>query len=369
MIPYSKPDITWREKLAVLRVMNTPMLSTGPKIVEFENSIKELTDAKLAKAVNSGTSALHLILEQHSIGQGDEVITTPFTFVATANAIEHCGAKTVFSDIDPQNYMLDCDLAKQKVTNSTQAFIPVHLFGKGMSVDELVDTNLLVFEDAAEALGVYIYHNHNKVHAGMAGNAGFFGFFPNKQITTGEGGMIVSRRDHYGYDYEYNRAHGLNLSGRVYCAGHNYKLTAMQATVGVEQLKRFEELKQKRIKAARKYNKYLQGVNLITKYFSTITNFDNPFIYHITLNKCFTKEKRDSIIKYLSYEGIPCKTYFDCVHLQPYYMKKYGYKEGDFPIAESISDRSIALPFYPTMPVRHIRKVVKHLKGALLYVS
>lgn len=365
-IHLSRPDITKKEIECVTAVLKTPSLSLGPKLPAFEAQIARYIGAKHAVAVNSGTSGLHLCVRSLGIKDGDEVITTPFSFVASANCILFERATPVFVDIDPSTLNIDTKKIEDKITPKTKALLIVHVFGYPAQMDEILAIakkhNLKVIEDACEALGAEF--GGRKV--GAVGDCGVFAFYPNKQITTGEGGIIVTNNDLID-----NLCRSMRNQGRDPNSawlehreiGFNYRLSDINCALGIAQLQRIEEILKKRNAIALLYWQRLKDSKFLELLCEDNSNaIRSWFVYVIRLNKKFSREDRDVVIAKLRKQGIECGIYFPCIHLQPFYANKFGYKRGDFPVAESVSDRAIALPFYNKLKEEEIDYVCDNLK-------
>jgi perosamine synthetase len=372
-IPLSKPWITEEDIKAVQEVLKSPYLSLGPKVEEFEQLIADISGRKFAVAVNSGTSALHLIIRSLGIKEGDEVITTPFSFIASSNCILFERAKPVFVDIRKGTYNIDSDLIEEEITEKTKAILGVDVFGQPADYDEIESIakrhNLLLIEDSCEALGSE--YKHKK--AGSFGVAGAFAFYPNKQITTGEGGVIVTDNEEI-----YKLSRSMRNQGRGEGnewlfhtrLGYNYRISDINCALGISQLGRFDEIIGKRNNIATIYTKRLSEISeVVVPYVSPDTTKMNWFVYVIRLNDSFDERKRDIIIDKLGKRGIETRNYFEAIHLQPFYVEQFGFKKGDFPITEFVSERTIALPFYTTMPEEEIDYVVNNLKEVILEVK
>ncbi|MBI5144901.1 MAG: DegT/DnrJ/EryC1/StrS family aminotransferase [Candidatus Omnitrophica bacterium] len=361
-IHLSRPDITEKEIKAVLGVLKTPNLSLGPKIPEFEEKFAQYIGTKYAVVVNSGTSALHLCIKALGIRKGDEVITTPFSFVASANCILFENANPVFVDIDPLTLNIDVNEIRKKITNRTKAILPVHIFGYPCRMDKVMklakENNLRVIEDACEAIGA----EFNSRKLGTFGDCAAFAFYPNKQITTGEGGMIVTDSARLANLFRSMRNQGRNPESRWLehqRLGFNYRLSDINCALGIAQLSRIKEILRKRSAVARVYRMKLKGYKSIELPPEDNQSFKRSwFVYCIRLSKDFD---RDDVIKQLKAKGIECSAYFPTIHLQPFYKKEFGYKRGDFPVAESISARTIALPFYNNLKEGQIDYISKSL--------
>ena len=372
-IPLARPDITDLERRAVLGVLKTPNLSLGPKLEEFEAKIAQYVGVKYAVGVNSGTSALHLIIRALGIKDGDEVITTPFSFIASANCILFERAKPVFIDIDEKTLNIDPDKIEKKITKKTKAILAVDVFGHPAEWDEILKIakkyKLKVIEDSAEALGSE-YGSVDSPQAkgkkcGSFGEAAIFGFYPNKQITTGEGGVVVTNNRGIAElccsmrDQGRQKGGGWHFYQRL---GYNYRLSDINCALGIAQMNRIKEIFNKREKVANMYNERLRDFSELEIPYISPNIKMSWFVYVVRLNKKYSQKDRDKIIKEMSKRGIQTSNYFPCIHLQPFYRKRFGYKLGDFPVAENVSQRTIALPFYNNLKEREINYVVKNLK-------
>jgi len=350
-IPLSSPDITSKEVEIIKQVLATPYLSIGPKIKEFEKKIADFIGVKYAIAVNSGTSGLHLCIRSLGITDDDEVITTPFSFVASANCILFERAKPVFVDIDENTLCLDVNKIEEKITKKTKAILPVHIFGHPCEMDKIMEIaqkyNLAIIEDACEALGT----DYKGKRVGSFGNASVFSFYPNKPITTSEGGAIVTNDEKIAKLCQSLRNQGRD-EGDAWLShsrlGYNYRMSELSAALGVVQMERIEEILKKRQKVAELYNQRLSNIKGIKiPYVDPNTTKMSWFVYVIRLDdKRFSREDRDKIIQELNSKGINCRDYFSPIHLEPFYVNIFGYKKGSFPITEKVSNLTIALPFY-----------------------
>jgi perosamine synthetase len=358
MIPLSRPDITEKEKKAVLSVLNTTSLSLGPKLEEFERKIAEYIGTKYAIAVNSATSGLHLLVRSMDIKEGDEVITTPFSFVASSNCILFEKAKPVFVDIDPETLNIDVEKIEKAINKKTKAIIAVDVFGFPANYDRLQEIakkhSLLLIEDSAESLG----SEYKGKKCGSFGNAGVFSFYPNKQITTGEGGIIVTNNKKIADVCKSLRNQGRNRYSKIKhdILGYNFRLPEISCALGIVQLSRIDEIIEKRSKVAKLYNSKLSNIDGIKIPTVLSDHKISWFVYVIRVNK-----NRDKILKQLKEKRIGCSNYFPAIHLQNH----YGYKKGSFPVTEKISKSTIALPFYNNLKEKDINIVVENLKKLL----
>ncbi|MDD3101656.1 MAG: DegT/DnrJ/EryC1/StrS family aminotransferase [Patescibacteria group bacterium] len=373
MINLSKPDITKKEINSVLKVLKTPYLALGPKLKEFEKKLAAYIGSKYAIAVNSGTSGLHLLVRALGIKKGDEVITTPFSFIASANCILYEGAKPIFVDIDPLTLNIDPQKIEKAITKRTKAIITVDIFGHPADWDSILKIakkyKLKIIEDSCEALGA----EYKGRKCGNFGDAAVFAFYPNKQITTGEGGIIVTDNKKISEMCQSMHNQGRKVKDGKWLEhirlGFNYRMSDIQAAIGITQLERIKEIIKKREKVAKMYNKKLSNLEkkglIKLPYVATWAKI-SWFVYVIQLTKNFTRRDRDQIMKKLQKTGIQCNNYFQCIHLQPFYRRLFNHKSGDFPIAESVSGKTIALPFYNNLTEKEIKYIVKNLEMILL---
>ncbi|MFU2158707.1 DegT/DnrJ/EryC1/StrS family aminotransferase [Caldisericum sp. AR60] len=372
-IPLSKPWITEDDIKEVAEVLKTPNLSLGPKLLEFENMLLRVSGRKFAVAVNSGTSALHLIIRSLGIKDGDEVITTPFSFIASSNCILFERAKPVFVDIDPNTYNINPELIEEKITDKTKAILAVDVFGQPASWDRLIEIakkyNLYLIEDSAEAIG----SEYKGKPAGSFGVASVFAFYPNKQITTGEGGVVLTDNEQV-----YKLSKSMRNQGRgeeetwLYHTrlGYNYRISDINCALGISQLNRLNKIIEMRDTVAKMYSRKLSEVEeVITPYISPDTTRMSWFVYVIRLKDKFYGKDRNIIIESLGRRGIQTRNYFEAIHLEPFYVEQFGFKEGDFPVTEFVADRTIALPFYTTMTEGEVDYVIKNLKEVIYEVK
>ncbi len=349
-IPLSAPDVSESEINAVIEVLRSPRLSLGPKLEEFERNIAEYAGAKHAVAVNSGTSGLHLCVRAIGLKAGDEVITTPFSFVASANVLLYEKAVPIFVDIDPQTLNIDVNKIEAAITPKTKAIMVVHVFGYPSPMREIIEIadryNLKIIEDACEAIGA----ESNNQRVGNLGDCGVFAFYPNKQITTGEGGIIVTDSDFIAKQAKMLRNQGRDAESEWFEhteLGYNYRLSDINCALGIAQLKRLDFILKLRETAARKYHARLaKNPHLILPEIDLQDSKISWFVYVVRLSEKFTRAQRDLIIGEMQKNGIGCGRYFAPIHLQPFYIKKFGFRAGDFPLAEHAAERVIALPFF-----------------------
>jgi len=367
-INLSSQDITQAEIDAVVEVMRSDRLSIGPTLDAFEDAMAARAGRKYGIGVNSGTSGLHLCVESLGIGPGDEVITTPFSFVATTNCLLFVDAKPVFVDIDPVSYNMDPGAIEAAITPRTKAILPVEVFGNTAHFDvyeQIAEKhNLMLLEDSCEALGGSL----NGRPAGSFGQCGVFAFYPNKQITTGEGGMIVT-------DSEEIRDMCVSLrnQGRATEAwlsharlGYNYRMSEVTAAIGLVQVQRLDEILDLRRCAAQMYNEALADIEEIHLPPMTDRQTASWFVYVIRLADRFTQADRDAVIQHLRGAGIGCSNYFVPIHTQPYVTERLGVGPGDFPLTEHLAARTIALPFFARISDSQIARIKASLIEAIV---
>ncbi len=379
-IPMSSPDISEAERRAVQDVMNTPVLSMGAHIKAFEQTFCELTGAKYAVAVNSGTAGLHLCVRAAGIGAGDYVITTPFSFVASTNVLLFENAVPVFVDVDPQTGNINPELVADAAKNiqkylprqssienrKLKALLPVDVFGQPADMDAINaiarEHGLQVIEDSCEALGA----TYKGRPAGTLGEYGVFAFYPNKQITTGEGGVIVTSDEKAAKLMlalrNQGRAPGDTWLSHTYL-GYNYRLDEMSAALGTVQMSRLDELLAKRETVAGWYAERLSEIpGIEIPCVESNTTRMSWFVYVIRLEK---GRDRDELAKRLEARGVPVRPYFLPIHLQPYMVERFGYRQGDFPVTEDLGRRGLALPFSGVMSEAQVDYVCMALSEAL----
>lgn len=368
-IPLSKPDITNLEEKAVAEVLKTSFLSLGKKYKEFEKITAKYAGVKYAVAVNSGTSGLHLIIQALGIKEGDEVITTPFSFIASSNCILFEKAKPVFVDIGEKTFNIDVSKIEEKITVKTKVILAVDVFSQSADWLELKKIakkhKLFLIEDSAEALG----SEYNGKKCGSFGDAAIFAFYPNKQITTGEGGAVLTDNKKI-YELCKSMANqGREVKNGKWLEharlGYNYRLDEMSCAMGIAQMKRIKEILKKRSKVAELYNKKLKNIKELEIPYIKPGNKLSWFVYVVKLSKNLAGKKRDAIIKKMAQKGIQCGNYFQVIHLQPLYKNKFNYKNGDFPVAENLSKRTLALPFFNNLTEKEINFVVESLTEIL----
>jgi perosamine synthetase len=369
-IPLSSQDITEVEVQAVVDVLRGDRLALGPRAQAFEAACATAAGRKYGIAVNSGTSGLHLCVKALAIGPGDEVITPSFSFVATTNCFLFEGASPVFAEIDPVSYNLDPAAIEAAITPRTKAILPVQVFGNMAHFDTYEQIahkhNLILLEDCCEAIGGILGDRP----AGNFGSAGVFAFYPNKQITTGEGGMIVTDDDALR-----DLCVSLRNQGRASTAwleharlGYNYRMSEITAALGEVQVSRLDEILAKRRAAAELYDQALAPL-VEAELLHLPPRHDRPraswFVYVIRLADRFTAEQRDAVMDHLRAEQIGCNCYFTPIHLQPYIVEQFATAAGQLPVTEQISQRTIALPFFANITESQVSRVAECLREAI----
>ncbi|MHB1794191.1 MAG: DegT/DnrJ/EryC1/StrS family aminotransferase [Acidobacteriaceae bacterium] len=371
-IPLSAPDITEAEIEAVVNVLRTPQLSLGPKLEAFERATADYVGASHAVAVNSGTSGLHLCIRCLGIGEGDEVIVPSFTFIAAANVVRMERAVPVFVDIDPATLNLDPDKVEAAITPRTRAILVVHTFGRPADMARLLaiakQHNLRVIEDACEAIGAE--YRGRKV--GPLGDAGVFAFYPNKQITTGEGGMIVTNDAGLAATARALRNQGRGNAGQWLehtVVGYNYRLSEVPCALGLEQLRRVDSILRRRAEVAGWYDECLRGnTDLILPELQIPDGRISWFVYVVRLREPFQRHHRDAIVQTLRKQGIGCGRYFAPIHLQPAY-RDLPKPNDPLTVTEQAGQRSIALPFFNKISPAEVREVCERLQDAIREIS
>ena len=366
-IPLSLPDITEAEVEAVTTVLRSGRLSIGPKLEDFEAAVAQRAGRKYGIGVNSGTSGLHLCVRAMGLQEGDEVITTPFTFIATANCLVFERVKPVFVDIDPDSYNIDPAAIEAAVTARTKAILPVEAFGNTAHFDvyeEIARSNgLSMIEDCCEALGATLAGRP----AGSFGDCGVFAFYPNKQITTGEGGLIVTDSDQVRDLCMSMRNQGRDSNAWLSHArlGYNYRMSELSAAVGQIQMQRLDEILAKRRKVAQAYDQALSGLEGVHLPPMAERGVASWFVYVVRLADSFTHQQRDQVILRLRNEGVGCSNYFVPIHTQPYVMELLKTKPGDFPVTERVASRTIALPFHANLSADEVLTASQALADAI----
>jgi perosamine synthetase len=368
-IPLSAPDVSAEDRRLVQSVLNGRTLSLGPLLPAFEEALARAAGTKFAVAVNSGTSALHLCVKAAEIGSGDEVITTPFSFVASANCLLYEQAIPRFVDIDPYTYNIDVSQIAAAIGPRTRGILPVHVFGHPCDMPGIMDLasrhGLHVIEDSCEAIGAEIGGRR----AGSFGESGSFAFYPNKQITTGEGGAVVTDDEKIA-----RLCRSLRNQGRGEDSGwlqherlgYNYRLSDINCALGLGQLSRLDRMLEMRRRVAMSYQEVLFGCPEVILPAAPAAGTEiSWFVYVVRLQDEFEREDRDLILERLRHDGIACSNYFAPIHLQKFYQERFGFRRGQFPVTEHVSDRTIALPFFNQLTDADIDVVALSLRRAV----
>jgi dTDP-4-amino-4,6-dideoxygalactose transaminase len=371
-IPLSAPDISETEIAAVNAVLRTPRLSLGGRLVEFENMLAQYVGSSQCVAVSSGTAALHLALLGIGLQEGDEVIVPSFTFVAVANAVRYVGAIPVFADIDEQTLNLSPAAVQAAITSRTRAVIVVHTFGVPAAMNELLEIarrhHLKIIEDACESLGA----EYQGRKLGSFGDAAVFGFYPNKQITTGEGGALVTNDGLLAARARMLRNQGRDASGDWFDheeIGYNYRISEINCALGIAQLQRLAEILDKRARCAQEYFENLRDdPDLRLPPMHIAAGKISWFVYVVRLAERFRAEDREAIASELLARGIASGRYFAPIHRQPAY-RNVPHRCMDLKVTESIAERTLALPFFNQLTGEQVNEVCDTLREVLMRVK
>ncbi len=368
-IPLASPDLGQEEIDAVVRVLESRHLSLGPELPAFEEDIARYAGREHAVAVSSGTGGLHLLVHALGLGPGDEVITTPFSFIASSNCILFEGATPVFADIDPITWDLDPAAAEAALTPRSRGLLPVHVFGRVCPMPQYLELarrrDLVVIEDSCEALGSRLGEHM----AGSFGRAGVFAFYPNKQITTGEGGIVVTDDGDLAERLRSLRNQGRGPDGSW--LGHerlgwNYRIPDILCALGRVQLSRLESFIAARQRVFELYTNALsQFEEIVIPAPPAADQRVSWFVFVVSLREGEPRARRDAILEELQRRGIGCRNYFFPIHLQPFYQERLGLREGMFPVTESVASRTLALPFFNQLGEAEIDRVALALGEAL----
>jgi dTDP-4-amino-4,6-dideoxygalactose transaminase len=365
-VPLSGPWLDEREEERTLEVLRSTRLSLGPTSAEFEESFAEAVGAPFAVSVSSGTAGLHLLCVTAGVGPGDEVVTSPYSFVASANCAIYEGATPVFADIDPRTLNLDPAAVEAAVTERTKAVVAVDIYGYPCELDELRSIcerhDLALIDDSCEALGA----TYKGRPIGSHGPPAVFAFYPNKQITTGEGGMVTTHSEE-----ESRLLRSLRNQGRADSGGwldharlgFNYRLDEVRAAIGLAQLEKLDEILERRAEAAARYAELLgdvPGLGLLRADDDDHTR--SWFVYVVALPE---GSDREAAIAGLERRGVQTARYLPCIHLQTYMRERYGFSEGLCPVAEGMSARTLALPFHTGIDEDDQAYVAEALRAAL----
>jgi perosamine synthetase len=365
-VPLSSPYLDERDEELVLEILRSGRLSLGPAIDRFEQLFAEAVDAPYAAAVSSGTSGLHLLAVLAGLGEGDEVITSPYSFVASANCFVYEGATPVFADVDGRTMNLDPAAVEAAITDRTKAIVAVDIFGYPCELDELRALaerhGLVLIQDACEALGA----TYKGRPVGSHGTDAVFAFYPNKQMTTGEGGMVTT------HDEEtWRRLVSLRNQGRADGGGwlehdrlgFNYRIDDIRAALGIGQLEKLDTILALRNAAANRYAGLLGGIEALELPLADDADHVRSwFVYVVTLARGTDRER---VIADLERQGIATSRYLPSIHLQPYMRERYGFREGLCPVSEDLSQRTLALPFFTAIEAEDQERVAEALAAAL----
>jgi len=367
VIPLARPVLGESEERAVIDVLRSGQLSLGPRVGEFERAFAARVGAKWGSAVSSGTAGLHLSLRAVGVEDGDEVLTSPFSFVASANAAIYERATPVFADIDPVTLNLDPEAAAAAVTERTRALLPVHIFGYPADMpafERISDRHgLRIVEDACEALGAA---HADGTPVGGRGHPAVFGFYANKQLTTGEGGMVTlsdpALKERIDSERNQGRAPDMGWLDHDRL-GFNYRLSDIACALGIAQLERLEEMLAGRVGVAGLYREALTGIEgLDLPCLDRGGDVRGWFVFVVQLPRGVD---RDETVRALLAEGIQSKHYLPAIHLMSFYRERFGHREGEFPVCEDVAARSLALPFFPEMSEGQVARVAEALRGVL----
>jgi perosamine synthetase len=366
VIPLSGPYIGEREEELVLETLRSGRLSLGPNVDRFEELLAERVGAPYAAAVSSGTAGLHLLCVIAGIGAGDEVITSPYSFAASANCFVYTGATPVFADVDPRTYNLDPDAVAAAITPRTRAIVAVDIFGYPCELEPLVmlaeEHGLALVQDSCEALGA----EYRGAPLGGHGTSCVFAFYPNKQITTGEGGMVTTHSEE-----EWRLLRSLRNQGRADSGGwldharlgFNYRMSDVTAALGIAQVEKLGEILSLRSRAAKRYEELLADVDGVRAPLGDDEDHVRSwFVYVVELEE---GRDREAVLASLERDGVQSARYLPCIHLQAYMRERYGFAEGLCPVAESLSQRTFALPFHTAIAADDQEYVVEALRRAL----
>jgi perosamine synthetase len=367
VIPLAKPVLGVAEEEAVLGALRSGQLSLGPRLTEFERRFAARVGAPHASALSSGTAGLHLALRAVGVEAGDEVITSPFSFVASANAALYEGARPVFADIDPVTLNLDPVAAEAAVTSRTKAILPVHIFGYPadmLAFERLAERRgLAIVEDACEALGGV---HRDRVAVGGRGHPTVFGFYANKQLTTGEGGMVtlgdVELKERIDSERNQGRAKDMGWLDHDRL-GFNYRLSDIACALGIAQLGRLDQMLAARARAAGWYREALSEIEGLVLPCEDMNGDERGWFVFVV--QVPPDVDRDGIVVALAQRGIQSKPYLPAIHLMSFYRERFGHRPGELPVCEDVAARSLALPFYPEMGEGQVEKVARELVHAV----
>jgi perosamine synthetase len=367
IVPLARPVLGEEEERAVIDVLRSGQLSLGPRVEQFERAFAAHVGAAHASAVSSGTAALHLALRAAGVSDGDEVVTSPFSFVASANAALYERARPVFADIDPVTLNLDPQAAAAAVSERTRALLPVHIFGYPADMPAFealsVQHDLAIVEDACEALGA---RHADGPSVGARGHAAAFGFYANKQLTTGEGGIVTlgDEAAKQRIDSERNQGRAPDMGWLDHDRlGFNYRLSDIACAIGLAQLQRLKRSLAERAVVAERYREELDGVDGLTLPCPDAGgDVRGWFVFVVQLPH---DADRDETVRKLAQLGVQSKPYLPAIHLMSFYRERFGHREGEFPVCEDVAARSLALPFFPQMDEGQTARVCRALRATL----
>lgn len=380
LLPYGHQWIDDEDIVGVVEALKSNLITQGPKVDEFERKVADYCRARYAVAVSSGTAALHAACAVAGISKGDEAITTPITFAATANAIVHCGAKPVFADIQEDTLNISPEEILRKLSPRTRAILPVDFAGHPADLYEICalarERGLIVIEDAAHALGA----EYKGQKIGSLSDMTIFSFHPVKHLTVGEGGMVLTNNQEFYEKLKVFRHHGIERDMEkmdrkdggawyyeIHNPGYNFRITDFQCALGISQMKKLDRFIQRRKEIATRYNEAFAEIG---KIITPVEKADVKAAYHIYVIQLRTerlKSSRKEIFEALRSENIGVNVHYIPVHLHPYYQKKFGYKEGDYSKAERYYEKAITLPIFPKMSDEDVEDVIEAVKRAICY--
>ena len=361
----------------VVETLKSGWIGTGPRANKLESMFKEYKGAKHAMALNSCTAGIHLALLAAGIGSGDEVITSPMTFCATANTVIHAGGTPIFADVERDTMNIDPKEIERKITKKTKAILPVHFAGRPCKMDEIMDIarryGLKVIEDCAHAIET----EYKGRKAGTFGDLGCFSFYVTKNIITGEGGMVITDNDEYASKIKILGLHGMSKDAwkrfsdegykhyQVMYPGFKYNMMDLQAAIGIKQMPLIEKYSKRRREIWNKYNEAFSELPVFTPVPEEKDTRHALHLYSLLIDIDKSKKSRDEVLNALHKENIGTGVHYLALHIQPYYMNTYGYKQGDYPNAEFISDRTLSLPLSPKLTDEDVNDVISAVKKVL----